>query len=347
MTDRQHTVQFYESAWFLHRTVQQFFDRALDERQPSVMIARRETFDAVIACLVASRGGMSDSINSIRFVDAAAALDSFMDGCTPDRARFDNALAPLWADLRPGTGGTIRVYGEMVDLLCAAGNHDGALRLEQFGQRLMRERPVSILCAYALESFDDDLDARMLRAVCRHHTEVRAAGSVSEAPDERTRSEHVVVLQHRSRVLDVYERERGRRVLNAPMALPICVIDDDASIRRSIERLLALNGLRVRTFASAEAFLAEDIAAGCLILDVQLLGMSGLELQKHLRSTGKTAPIIAMSGSTDARLESEAIGLGAQAFLRKPFQADGLLSEVLRALRSQAPRTSPPSDHLE
>jgi len=336
MTERQHAVQFYESGWSLHGDVQKFFDRALDERQPGVMIAGRATFDAVMGRLVASRGGMSDAINGIRFVDAAAALDAIMDGRTPDPVRFDKALAPLWDDLRPSNGGAIRVYGEMVDLLCAAGNHDGALALEQLGQRLMQERPVSILCAYALERFDTDADARLLRAVCHHHTAVLPAGRVWESPDERTRSEHIVVLQHRSRVLAGIERDRTREITATPLTLPICVIDDDPSIRRSIERLLVLNGFRVRTFASAEAFLAEGsgLAAGCLILDLQLPGASGLELRKQMTSSGRAMPVVAMSGSTDERLESEAMSLGASAFLRKPFQAEALLAEVLRVLRS-------------
>jgi FixJ family two-component response regulator len=342
MTSREHSVQFYESGWFLHRAVQTFFDRALEERQPCVMISTRETYDAVIGGLVASHGGMSDSIHSIRFVEAASALDSFMDGHTPDPVRFDKALMPLWDDLRPGAEGAVHVYGEMADLLCAADNHQGALRLEQLGERLMQDRPVSILCTYGLERFDHDVDARMLRAVCRHHTEILPAGSVTEAPDERTRSEHVVVLQHRSRVLDGLERNRIRDLTNTTLALPVCVIEDDASIRRSIERILVLNGLRVRVFASAEAFLVEGVAAGCLILDAQLPGMSGLELQKLMASMGETVPIITMSGSTDARLERESRALGATAFLRKPFDADCLIGEVLRALRSQGPRRIPP-----
>jgi len=72
----------------------------------------------------------------------------------------------------------------------------------------MQERPVSILCAYALERFDSDTDARLLRAVCRHHTAVVPAGSGGEAPDERSRSEHIVILQHRSRVLAALERNK-------------------------------------------------------------------------------------------------------------------------------------------
>ena len=130
----------------------------------------------------------------------------------------------------------------------------------------------------------------------------------------------------------------SRPGLDVILPWPVCVIDDEVSIRRSIERVLVLNGLRVRTFASAEEFLAApDITRGCVVLDLQLLGMSGLELQRTLNASGRTLPIIAMSGSTDTRLESEAMLLGARAFLRKPFEAEALCGQVLRALLSQSP----------
>ena len=102
MTDaRRHTAQFYESERILHRQVQQFFNRALDERQPCVMIARRSTFDHVLGGLAASRGGLSDAINGIRFVDAAAALDGFMMGRVPDAVRFEKTIAAILDELRP------------------------------------------------------------------------------------------------------------------------------------------------------------------------------------------------------------------------------------------------------
>ena len=124
-----------------------------------------------------------------------------------------------------------------------------------------------------------------------------------------------------------------------PLTATVCVIDDDRSIRRSIERLLVSYGLRVRTLESVEAFLgeADDIAAGCLILDVQLPGMSGLDLQKLLVRSGSTIPIIGMSGSTDRGLANEAMLLGASAFLCKPFDAQDLLGEVIRVLRLPDP----------
>ena len=96
----------------------------------------------------------------------------------------------------------------------------------------------------------------------------------------------------------------------------VAIIDDDASVRRSIERMLRSNGLRVRTFASAEAFLAEadTITTGCLVLDIQLPGMSGLDLQRQLASSGIHLPVIAMSGSANHRLERETTRLGARVF---------------------------------
>jgi CheY-like chemotaxis protein len=310
MTRRQHAVQFYENRRFLHDRVQRFFDRALDDDQPCVMIARRATFDAVIGGLAIARGGMSDAISAIRFVDADAALGGFMDGRNTDPSDFEKSLSALWNDLRPNGDGLVRIYGELADLLCAADNHDAALSLEQYGQRLMDERPVSILCAHSLEHFDPDEDVRHLHGICRFHTEV--------LPGE--------------------DRGRTPGLAHSPLAWPVCVIDDDVSIRKSIQRVLALNGLSVHTFASAEEFLAApDITAGCVVLDLQLPGMSGLELQKTMALSGRMLPVIAMSGSTDARLESEAMLLGARAFLRKPFEAEPLCGQVLRVLLSPTP----------
>ena len=309
-TTRQHAVQFYENRRLLHGRVQRFFNRALDEGQPCVMIGRRTTFDAVVGELAIARGGMSQAISAIRFVDADAAIDGLMDARNTDPSRFQEDLSALWDDLQPNRDGLLRIYGEMADLLCAAGNHDAALNLEQYGQRLLAERPVSILCAHSLEHFAPDAGARHLHGICRSHTDV----------------------------LPGDDRGRTSGVARRPLTWPVCVIDDDASIRKSIGRVLALNGLRVRTFASAEEFLAAaDLTRGCVILDLQLLGMSGLELQRTITASGRTLPIIAMSGSTDTRLESEAIRLGARAFLRKPFEAEALCGQVLRALLSQSP----------
>jgi two-component system response regulator FixJ len=115
----------------------------------------------------------------------------------------------------------------------------------------------------------------------------------------------------------------------------IYLIDDDASVRRSLSRLLALSNWQVRSFDSAEAFLADQdhLPLGGIILDMQLLGMSGLELLRQMASAGQRWPVVAMSGSHDDGTEEEALLLGARFYLRKPFEAEMLLEAIARAFQ--------------
>ena len=115
----------------------------------------------------------------------------------------------------------------------------------------------------------------------------------------------------------------------------VYVVDDDASVRRSLNRLLMLSNFQVRSFDSAEAFLAEldQLPPGGIILDMQLRGMSGLELLRQMANVGLQWPIIAMSGSHDEGTENEALHLGARLHLRKPFEVEVLLDAISFALR--------------
>ncbi len=110
----------------------------------------------------------------------------------------------------------------------------------------------------------------------------------------------------------------------------VCVIDDDPSMRRSLGRLLRTSQWRVQSFASAEAFLAElnKFSSGILIVDVQLPGMTGLELLERIQEIDMSRPAIVMSGSDDESFEREALRLGATTFLRKPFVPQLLLDTL-------------------
>ena len=120
----------------------------------------------------------------------------------------------------------------------------------------------------------------------------------------------------------------------ATSAQIVYVVDDDAQIRQSLVRLLTSSNWPVRTFDSAEAFLAEldKLANGCLIVDVELQGMSGLELVHRLKSARFSWPIIMMSGSDDKRPQSEALRLGARAYLEKPFDSQALFDAITQSL---------------
>ena len=114
----------------------------------------------------------------------------------------------------------------------------------------------------------------------------------------------------------------------------VFVIDDDASIRDAMQTLLKSVGLRSAVFPSTEEFLRETRPEipSCLVLDVRLPGMSGLEFQEELEKLGVRIPIIFVTGHGDIPMTSRAIKAGAVEFLTKPFQKQELLEAVRQAL---------------
>jgi FixJ family two-component response regulator len=111
---------------------------------------------------------------------------------------------------------------------------------------------------------------------------------------------------------------------------PVAVVDDDESHRVSVRNLLASAGLRVALFPSAEALLAsrELDEMSCLVLDLQLEGMSGLDLAAQLAASGVKLPFVVVSGVDNQEWEHKSLHAGAAAFLRKPFAPDELLAIV-------------------
>jgi FixJ family two-component response regulator len=121
-------------------------------------------------------------------------------------------------------------------------------------------------------------------------------------------------------------------VPNAPL---IAIIDDDESVRLATKSLVMSLGLVGETFASAEEFLASDYLADarCLVADVQLSGMSGIELQRSLVSRGCRTPIIFITAFPNEALEKKALSAGAAGFLIKPFDGKALVECLETALR--------------
>lgn len=117
----------------------------------------------------------------------------------------------------------------------------------------------------------------------------------------------------------------------------IFVVDDDAAVGRAIESAGKLLGYPVRAFASAAAFLAAYAdEPGCLVLDIRMPGMTGLELQRKLADDGVSIPVVMVSGHADVRIAVEAMTLGAVTLLEKPFRLDELLGHIRTALARDA-----------
>ncbi len=116
----------------------------------------------------------------------------------------------------------------------------------------------------------------------------------------------------------------------------VCIVDDDASLRRSLRNLLMSVGFRVETFQSAELFLesAHRENPGCVVLDLRMPGMSGLDLLRQLAASGSRIPVIILTAHGDDETRRRSLQAGAVAFLEKPFQSAALLDAVRTALSS-------------
>jgi FixJ family two-component response regulator len=114
----------------------------------------------------------------------------------------------------------------------------------------------------------------------------------------------------------------------------VFVVDDDPSIRDALTSLLRSVGLRVETFESARAFLTRQPSdvPGCLVLDVRLPGLSGLDLQRELATAQITMPIIFITGHGDIPMTVQAMKAGAVEFLTKPFRDQDLLDAIAQAI---------------
>jgi len=117
----------------------------------------------------------------------------------------------------------------------------------------------------------------------------------------------------------------------------IGIVDDDPSLRRSLRNLLMSVGFRVDTFESAEAFLQSGHRdeIGCVVLDVRMAGMNGLDLLKHLAASGSRIPVIILTAHGDDDMRQRTLQVGATAFLEKPVRGPALLEAIRSALGSE------------
>lgn len=122
--------------------------------------------------------------------------------------------------------------------------------------------------------------------------------------------------------------------MTRPVPATVFVVDDDEAVRNSLRLLLKAVGLPTELFRSADEYLAsfDNTRAGCLVLDIRMPGMSGLELQEELNRREAILPIIFISGHGDIPMAVEAMQRGALDFLQKPFRDQDLLDRINRAI---------------
>jgi FixJ family two-component response regulator len=133
--------------------------------------------------------------------------------------------------------------------------------------------------------------------------------------------------------------------MNCTSQILVAVVDDDASMCKAVGRLLCAAGMRSVAFASAEAFLENVPEPGpdCLILDIQLGGMSGFDLQRQLALVGKTVPIIFITAHEESETREHAHRLGCAAYLRKTDPGHAVIEAIRQALASKGTNSGTPS----
>jgi CheY-like chemotaxis protein len=315
-----HAVRFYESDTAAYDSIADFFTAGARADDPLILVARSGTFEAVAGLLASGRYGPPVPADRIQFLDVDSVLARVMETGVLDPPCCEAFLVELLTDIRRDhASGTIRLFGEAAGVLCERGRLDDAMALERVVAELSRFEPqLAIFCGYALSRFGDDAQARQYRAVCDVYAHAASAEVGPELPPQG--------------------EDPAPQISDVPPVQAVYVVDDDASIRRSLGRLLKLSGWQVRTFDSGEAFLAEmdSLPAGCLVLDMQLGGMTGLDVLAHIKARHINWPAIAMSGSDDDDVERDALRLGARIFLRKPFSSQVLLDAIAQAFAQAA-----------
>lgn len=120
----------------------------------------------------------------------------------------------------------------------------------------------------------------------------------------------------------------------------VAVVDDDRSVGKALCRLLRTAGIEARAFESAASFLESlrEQQPDCLVLDVQMPGMNGLELQQRLKDIAVSLPIIMITGRDEASINAICMAMGASTYLRKPLNDDDLLDAVDRAIAGRSMR---------
>jgi FixJ family two-component response regulator len=140
------------------------------------------------------------------------------------------------------------------------------------------------------------------------------------------------------RISDVKaDPDRGRVAGSGQETRYVAVVDDDRSVGVALCRLLRATGIEAKAFESAETFLRAEMP-DCLVLDVQMPGMNGLELQQRLKDIAAPLPVIMITGRDEASIHAICMAMGASSYLRKPLNDDDLLDAVERAIAGRSMR---------
>jgi PAS domain S-box-containing protein len=215
MGERTHFVQFYEHDDYLVESVSGYVAAAVGSNEGSIVIATHDHRVAIQRNLAQQGIDIAGAIEGGRYVvlDGRETLNKFMVDGVPDAARFHEVVGGVVAAVGQHSR-RIHAFGEMVALLWADGNRQGAIALEQLWNELAKERRFALFCAYPMAGFNDSADGVPFESVCTCHSEVIPAESYNRMPTENERLRAITALQQRAQALEA-EIEHRKEVEKA------------------------------------------------------------------------------------------------------------------------------------
>jgi len=252
---RGHTVQFYQDDAFFIDGLSRFIGSAIVAGESAVVIATQGHRDALNRILQSRGLDLRNAIDQGRYIalDAAATLAKFMRGDWPDPELFKETISPVLARSSVAAQhGLIFAFGEMVAVLCAQGNAEAAVRLEQFWNEVAESYSLSLLCAYPMSGFDRESDGDGLSRICAEHTHVIPAESYSALVKEEDRLRTIAQLQQKAQALEneIAERKQAEETMHRTKAVLEDTIDQrTGALRQLSARLLRLQDIERRRIA--------------------------------------------------------------------------------------------------
>lgn len=208
----EHFVQFYDADDVIVNAVAEYLLHGLKSAGTCIVAATGEHLQA-IERIIGSFGGDLDAARlsgSYIPLDARETLGKFMIDGLPNAGLFNSVIGDIVKNAASKRGG-IRVFGEMVGLLCFDGNYEGAIRLENLWNRLRKKYPFSLFCAYPMSSLTS-ANGRRMENICGHHSRVIPDESYTSLTSTNDRLRKIAILQQRSRQLEAELAELQGRI---------------------------------------------------------------------------------------------------------------------------------------
>ncbi len=213
MGGSDHFVQFYESDSFIVNSIAEYVIHGLRSNETCIIVASRKHM-AEVEKIVES---FTDGLDAARFeqrylpLDAEGTLDSLMVGDMPDAELFSEVIGTTIAKAA-GRGRKIRIFGEMVGLLCGRQNYPAAIRLEDFWNTLREEYPFSLFCAYPMSELNNSSATQNMAKICSSHARVIPDESYTSLSNADDRLRAIAALQQKTKHLEAELAELEMRI---------------------------------------------------------------------------------------------------------------------------------------